>query len=275
MPTWEFLRPFLTGYDAAVFTLGDFTPPDLPVQRVEIIPPAIDPESPKNMDLDPTLVRRVLGWIGVALDRPLITQVSRFDPWKDPMGVMAAYRLVKTEAPDLQLALVASMALDDPESWVMYREVQQASSDDDDIHLFTNFTGVGNIEVNAFQRYSAVVIQKSIREGFGLVVSEALWKCTPVVAARAGGIPLQLADGSGGFLADSIESCAERTLWLLHHRDEAFQIGAAGRERVRAQFLLTRLLADELRLYASVLAAQADLGGGRGGTSGRAALNAA
>jgi trehalose synthase len=121
------------------------------------------------------------------------------------------------------------------------------------IHLFTNLTGVGNIEVNAFQRQSAVVIQKSIREGFGLVVSEALWKGTPVVAGRAGGIPLQLADGSGGFLVESIEDCAERTLWLLRHPDQAQALGAAGRERVRGHFLLTRLIADELQLYASVL----------------------
>jgi trehalose synthase len=252
-PTWRFLSAFLNGYDAAVFTLAEFAPPDLPVRRIEIIPPAIDPRSPKNMPLDPALVRGVLGWIGVELDRPLITQVSRFDPWKDPFGVMAAYRLVKTEVPAVQLALVASMALDDPESWAIYRQVVEASRGDDDIHLFTNLTGVGNIEVNAFQRQSAVIIQKSIREGFGLVVSEALWKGTPVVAARAGGIPLQFADGCGGFLVDSIEACAERTLWLLHHRQAAKSIGAAGRERVRGQFLLTRLLKDELRLYASVL----------------------
>jgi trehalose synthase len=253
-PTWQFLRPFLACYDAAVFTLRDFIPPDLPVRRVEIGAPAIDPESPKNMDLDEGLTRRVLGWIGVELDRPLITQVSRFDPWKDPLGVIAAYRLVKADMPKLQLALVASMALDDPDSWAIYRDVQQASGDDPDIHLFTNLTGVGNVEVNAFQRQSAVVIQKSIREGFGLVVSEALWKGTPVVAGRAGGIPLQLSDGRGGFLVDSIEQCAERTHWLLTHPLEARASGSAGRERVRTQFLLTRLIADELRLYASVLA---------------------
>jgi len=183
----------------------------------------------------------------------LITQVSRFDPWKDPLGVIAAYRLVKRELPQIQLALVGSMALDDPEGWAIYRDIQQNSEDDASIHVFTNFTGVGNIEVNAFQRLSDVVIQKSLREGFGLVVSEALWKGTPVVAGRAGGIPLQLADGVGGFLVDSVEACAERILWLLQHRDQARAIGAAGRERVREHFLLTRLLADDLRLYGSLL----------------------
>jgi trehalose synthase len=190
--TWEFLRPFLSSYDAAVFTLGGFTPPDLPVDRVEIIPPAVDPMNPKNMDLDATLIDRLLSWIVLDIHRPLIAQVSRFDPWKDPLGVMSAHRLMTAGEPGLQLALVASMALDDPESWAIYREVQEASRGDDDIHLFTNLTGVGNIEVNAFQRQSRVVIQKWIREGFGLVVSEAMWKGTPVVAARAGGHDLRL-----------------------------------------------------------------------------------
>jgi trehalose synthase len=151
------------------------------------------------------------------------------------------------------------MALDDPEGWSMYRDIQQASRDDPNVHVFTNLTGVGNVEVNAFQRLSDVVIQKSLREGFGLVVSEALWKGTPVVAGRAGGIPLQLQDGVGGFLVDSVESCAERTLWLLHHRAEGRALAAAGREHVRPRFLLTRLIADELRLYGSVLATPAVL----------------
>jgi trehalose synthase len=251
--TWEFLQPYLQGYDAASFTMADFVPPGLPIERVDIVPPAIDPESPKCIDRGTDLARRVLQWIGVEFDRPLITQVSRFDPWKDPLGVIAAYRLVKREEPQVQLALVGSMALDDPEGWAMYRDIQQNSEDDSSIHVFTNLTGVGNIEVNAFQRMSDVVIQKSLREGFGLVVSEALWKGTPVVAGRAGGIPLQLQDGVGGFLVDSVDGCAERILWLLHHRDEARAIGTAGRERVRDHFLLTRLLADDLRLYGSLL----------------------
>lgn len=146
------------------------------------------------------------------------------------------------------------MALDDPEAWDVYRQIQEATAGDPDIHLFTNFTGVGNIEVNAFQRLSDVVLQKSIREGFGLVVSETLWKGTPVVAGRAGGIPLQLEDGrSGGFLIDSIEGCAARVLSLLGDRDLAVDLGARGRELVRRRFLLPRLIADDLRLYDSLL----------------------
>ena len=151
---WEFIRQFLIEYDAAVFTLGSFVPPNLPIARVEIIPPAIDPESPKNIELDNNTAGRVLQWIGVELDRRLMTQVSRFDPWKDPIGVIAAYRLVKQQIPDLQLALVGSMALDDPEGWEIYQQIQTATKKDPDIHVFTNLTGVGNIEVNAFQRLS-------------------------------------------------------------------------------------------------------------------------
>lgn len=249
---WGFLRDFLNDYDAAVFTMGAFVPPDVPVSRVEIIPPAIDPESPKNVELSRQLARGVLQWIGVEVDRPLMTQVSRFDPWKDPLGVIGAYQLVKRDVPALQLALVGSMALDDPEGWEVYHRIRAASRSDPEIHVFTNLTGVGNVEVNAFQRLSDVMIQKSIREGFGLVVSEALWKGTPVVAGRAGGIPLQMREGTGGFLVSSVEECAERTLWLLRNPEEGKALAARGREVVRERFLLTRLIADELRLYGSL-----------------------
>ena len=253
---WDFLKPYLEGYDAAVFTLGSFSPPDVPVGRVEIIPPAIDPESPKNLGLDLGTAGRLLRWIGVDVDRPLVTQVSRFDPWKDPLGVIAAYQLIKSEVPGLQLALAGSMALDDPEGWEIYRQIQESAKSDPHIHLFTNITGVGNVEVNAFQRLSDVVIQKSIREGFGLVVSETLWKETPVVAGKAGGIPLQLRGGAGGFLVDSVEECAEKTLHLLRHPNEGELFGARGKELVRERFLLTRLIADDLRLYGALLGAQ-------------------
>jgi trehalose synthase len=253
LDVWRELRSFLDVYDAAIFTLGGFVPPDFPVARIEIIPPAIDPESPKNIELGQHLAQRVLRWIGVDLDRPLVTQVSRFDPWKDPLGVIAAYRIAKRDVPDLQLALVGSMALDDPQGWEVYAQIEAATRDDHDIRLFTNLTGVGNVEVNAFQRLSNVVVQKSIREGFGLVVSETLWKQTPVVAGRAGGIPLQLRDGGGGFLVDSVEECAARIVELLTNPDEAEALGRRGRDLVRDRFLLPRLLADDLRLYGVLL----------------------
>jgi trehalose synthase len=245
---WEFLRPFLFAYDAAVFTLEDFIPPRFPLGRVAIHPPAIDPLSPKNLPLPEELARHVLEWIGVRLNRPLVTQISRFDPWKDPLGVIAAYRRVREHIPDLQLALVGSLALDDPEGWDVYREIRDAAAQDNQVHVFTNLVGVGNIEVNAFQALSNVIIQKSIREGFGLVVSEALWKGTPVVAGRAGGIPLQMPEGTGGILVDSVDECAEAILHLLRHPQEAHCLGAQGREHVRRHFLMPRLLLDHLRL---------------------------
>ncbi len=250
---WDFLRDYVASYDAAVFTAEEFVPPGIPRLPVHIIPPAIDPLSPKNLLLDDALARRLLSWIGLDIDRPLMTQVSRFDRWKDPFGVLEAYRLARREVPELQLAMVGSMALDDPEAWDIYRRLQVEAHGDPQMQLFTNLTGVGNIEVNAVQRLADVVVQKSIREGFGLVVSEALWKGTPVVATHAGGIPMQMASGEGGFMVDSTSECAERVVWLLRNPAEARRIGALGRDRVRSRYLLTRLLADDLRLYASVV----------------------
>jgi trehalose synthase len=249
---WSFLVPYLEGFDAAVFTMPEFVPPELPVGRVEVIAPAIDPLSPKNIELEPGTARQILDWIGVDLPGRLVTQVSRFDPWKDPLGVIDAYRLVREEIGGLQLALVGAMALDDPEGWEVYREVSDAARHDPLIHIYTNLTGVGNVEVNAFQRLSDVVVQKSIREGFGLVVSESLWKSTPVVAGRAGGIPLQMPDGVGGRLVASTEECAAALLELLRDRELAQELARVGRRRVRERFLLPRLLADELRLLRSL-----------------------
>jgi trehalose synthase len=253
---WEFVRPFLADYDAAVFTMAEFVPPDLPVSHVEIIPPAIDPLSPKNMPLPAATARQVLDWIGVRADRPLVTQVSRFDPWKDPMGVISAFRLAREELHELQLALVGSLALDDPEAWGIYREIEHETKNDPSIHVFTNLVGVGNIEVNAFQSLSNVIVQKSLREGFGLVVSESMWKGTPVVAGRAGGIPLQMADGVGGVLVDSVEDCAREMIALLKDTTRAEALSAAGRERVREHFLLPRLALNELSLLSEVASAR-------------------
>jgi trehalose synthase len=252
LDTWEFLKPYVADYDAAVFTMPQFVPPDLPVKRVETIAPAIDPLSPKNLHLDGNTARQILDWIGVEAPGRLVTQVSRFDAWKDPLGVIAAYRMAREEIPELQLALVGSMALDDPEGWEVYGQVSEHAEDDPQIHLFTNLTGVGNVEVNAFQRLSEVVVQKSIREGFGLVVSESLWKGTPVIAGRAGGIPMQMPDGVGGLLVDSVEECADAMLALLNDRERARELGHSGRAHVREHFLLPRLLMEELRLLSTL-----------------------
>ncbi len=263
---WAFLRPFLADFDAAVFTMSEFVPPDLPIARVEAIAPAIDPLSPKNLEFPDRTAKQILDWIGIDLPGRLVTQVSRFDRWKDPFGVVAAYRLVREEVGDLQLALVGSMALDDPEGWEVYRELSEHAERDPLIHIYTNLTGVGNVEVNAFQRLSEVVIQKSIREGFGLVVSESLWKGTPVVAGRAGGIPMQMPDGIGGLLVDSVEECAEAMLELLNDRERSDQLGQSGRAHVREHFLLPRLLMEELALLASL--GRADSPAGSHGPAG-------
>ena len=245
---WTFMRPFLAEYDAAIFTMADFVPADLPTPIAAIIPPAIDPLNPKNLALPESTARQILEWIGIRTELPLITQVSRFDPWKDPLGVIAAYRMARAQVPDLQLALVGSMASDDPEGWDMYRSIREAIGNDKRVHLLTNLVGVGNIEVNAFQALSDVVIQKSLREGFGLVVAEALWKGTPVIAGRAGGIPLQMADGTGGMLVDNVEECARAMVTLLGDEARARALGDSGRERVRRHFLIPRLVLDELSL---------------------------
>jgi trehalose synthase len=253
---WSFLSPLLTDFDAAVFTMPEFVPPSFPVRHVETIAPAIDPLSPKNIELSPQITRQILDWMGIDLPGRLITQVSRFDLWKDPLGVIAAYRLVREEIPELQLALVGSMALDDPEGWEVYREVTEYAANDPLIHIYTNLTGASNIEVNAFQRLSEVVIQKSIREGFGLVVSESLWKGTPVVAGHAGGIPIQMPDGRGGALVEGVEECAQALLGMLRDPKKANRMGAEGRDWVREHFLLPRLLRDELRLLHALVSSE-------------------
>ncbi|HZD60309.1 MAG TPA: glycosyltransferase [Anaerolineae bacterium] len=244
---WDFLAPFVNEYDAAIFTLRDFIPRGVSVQT-ETITPAIDPLSPKNMELPEDIGSHLVSWTGVPQEGPLICQVSRFDRWKDPLGVIEAYRLIKEERSNVRLALVGSMALDDPEGWDMYEQIIEASRKDRQINVFTD---VGDLQVNAFQRLADVVVQKSIREGFGLVVSETLWKGTPVVAGRTGGIPIQMA-GGGGFLVESVEEAARRILELLANPETAAEQGRLGRLHVRNNFLITRLVRDELRLLRSL-----------------------
>lgn len=250
---WQFLRTYVEAYDAIVFTMPQFCPPDLKHENVVFIPPAIDPLSTKNMELPYDMCRRVIADAGVNLREPILLQVSRFDPWKDPLGVIEAYRLVKRQRAGVQLVLIGAMAGDDPEGWQILETINAQALSDADLYVFTNLMGVGNMEVNAFQRGADLVIQKSLREGFGLVVSEALWKEKPVVAGAAGGIPMQFPPGYEQFLVSSAPQCAERLLYLLDHPDAAAEFGRAGRQRVREEFLLPRLIRDELRLIHRVL----------------------
>lgn len=249
---WDFLDPYVRDYDAFVFTMPQFVPKPLRREDVYCFAPAIDPLSPKNLLLPGEIVDRIVRWMGVHLDRPLMTQVSRFDPWKDPLGVVRVFREVRERHPGLQLALLGSMALDDPEGWTIYDQIRADIGDDPDIHLGSNFTGIGNIEVNAFQQRSDVVIQKSIREGFGLVVSETVWKGTPIVAGNTGGIPLQIQDGRGGYLVSHEADWTRRIDELLAQPQKASRIGELGREHVREHYLMPRLLEDELRLMAAL-----------------------
>ncbi len=248
-----FLLPFLQDYDAVVFTMKEFLLPGLNPKQTAFIAPAIDPLSTKNVEVPQELCREVVANSGVDLRRPLVVQVSRFDPWKDPMGVIEAYRLARKEIPGLQLALVGAIAGDDPEGWQLLAHVEKEAAKDDDIYVFTNLGGVGNMEVNVFQRACDVVIQKSLREGFGLVVSEAFWKGTPVVAGRAGGIPMQYPAGYERYLVQTVEECAARMVELLADAQRREAFGRAAREHVRRGYLLPRLLRDELRLVKSVL----------------------
>lgn len=249
----SFLTPYLNEYDAFIFTMPEFLLPGLDGKRASFIAPAIDPFATKNAEIPLEMCKRAISDAGVDIERPLLLQVSRFDPWKDPLGVIESYRMVKGEIPDVQLALIGAMAGDDPEGWRLLDLVQEESARDSDLFVFTNVAGVGSMEVNLFQRGCDVVIQKSLREGFGLVVSEALWKEKPVVAGRAGGIPMQFPEGYGDYLIDNVQDCAQRIIELLRHSGERGKFGRAGRERVREQFLLPRLARDELRLVRNVV----------------------
>jgi len=249
---WDFFAPYISEYETGIFTMEQYVGPGVNFKHLAIIAPTIDPLSPKNVPQTPEESRAIVRGYGVDLNRPLLTQVSRYDPWKDPLGVIDAYRLVKREVPGVQLALLGSMASDDPEGWTYYDRTVRHAGEDFDIYILHNFHGVGNREVNAFQNVSNVVIQKSTREGFGLVVTEALWKGKPVVGGNVGGIPLQVLDGETGFLVDSVEACAEKTFYLLQHPDEAERMGACGREHVRRNFLSTRHLRDYLQLFTAL-----------------------
>jgi trehalose synthase len=244
------LLPMIEEYDATVWHMPDYVPNGMDGNHgVQIIPPAIDPLSPKNMAFSPDDAAFVCNQFGIDVDRPLLTQVSRFDPWKDPVGVIDAYRIVTEEVPDAQLALVGSMATDDPEGWEFFQKTFEYADGDPDIKILNNLNNVGAIEVNAFQSQSDVCIQKSIREGFGLTVTEALWKGRPTVAGNVGGIPLQIKDGEGGFLVDSPEECAQRCIEILADPELGKRLGRAGKEHARKDFLSPRLLRDWLELF--------------------------
>src|SRR3954467_5476504 len=246
----ERMLPLISEYDITVWHMEQYVPKGLNGHGgVRIVPPAIDPLSPKNMALSPDDAAFVCNQFGIDVDRPLITQVSRFDPWKDPIGVIDAYRLVTKEIPEVQLALVGSMAPDDREGWEFFHRTFEYAGSDPDIKILNNLNNVGAIEVNAFQSQSDVLIQKSTREGFGLTVSEALWKARPMVAGDVGGIPLQVLDSETGYLVSSADECAERVKQILREPELGRSLARAGKEHVRKNFLTPRLLRDWLKIF--------------------------
>jgi trehalose synthase len=241
------LLPYLEPYPAAVFHMPAYVPAGMN-GRAHIVPPAIDPLAPKNMAFSPEDAVYICDQFGIDVDRPLLCQVSRFDPWKDPLGVIDAYRIVKEQMPEVQLALVGSMATDDPEGWDFFNATVAHANGDPDIHILNNLNNVGAIEVNAFQSHCDVVLQKSTREGFGLTVTEALWKARPFIGGAVGGIPLQVSDGETGFLVSTVEECAQRSLEILQDPGLGKRLGRAGKEAARRRFLMPRLLRDWLQL---------------------------
>jgi trehalose synthase len=244
----SFIEPMANRYDAAIFTLEEFAQAGIADPRLAFIHPSIDPTTDKNRLLPPETVAEVLRRYQIDPERPLVVQISRFDPWKDPVGVIDAYRAARHHVPGLQLVMAGSMAADDPEGAEYLRRTINHGGNDPGVKLLTDADGVGPIEVNAFQTAADVVVQKSTREGFGLVVAEAMWKGASVVGGNVGGIRIQVVDGETGFLVDSPEECADRLVELLHDPALRRRMGETGREWIRRRFLSPRELEDHLGL---------------------------
>jgi trehalose synthase len=239
---WTFLQPFVEQYDASVFSMPDFAQ-QLPIPQF-MVAPSIDPLSDKNRELSEKQIDQVAHKYHLDRDKPILTQISRFDRLKDPLGVIAAYRLVKSRR-DCQLVLAGGGAADDPEGFEVLQEVQSAAADDPDIHILLLPDG-SDTDINALVRASTVVFQKSLKEGFGLTVTEALWKRKPVVAGDVGGIRLQVLNGVTGYLVHSPEGAALRALHLLSDQRLCRSMGENGYQHVKQNFLVTRDVKDHL-----------------------------
>lgn len=250
---WEYLKGYIMRYDLMIVSTEQYLRPDLSVEQ-RVINPAIDPLNQKNVELPERTIRKYMKRAGIPLDKPVITQVSRFDKWKDPEGVVEVYKRVR-ERVDCRLVLAGNMATDDPEGFAMYERVRKRAGDLVKTSDIIFLLGANDVTINALQRISSVVVQKSLREGFGLTVSEAMWKGTPVVASAVGGIPLQVIDGETGFLVDptDLDQTADRIVTLLEDPELAAAIAARGVEHVRENFLVTRLLGHYLQLLAELM----------------------
>jgi trehalose synthase len=252
---WNFLRTYIQSYHAAVFSAPAFAR-DLPIPQV-LISPSIDPLSDKNRDLTEEEIASVFNRFGVDRSRPVVTQISRFDFLKDPLGVIKAYKIAKKRV-DIQLVLAGGGATDDPEGPQVMAQVQEEAAKDKDI--FAIFLPPGaDLEINALQRGSAVVLQKSLREGFGLTVAEAMWKAKPVIAGAVGGIPLQITHRYSGILTHSIQGTGQAIKQLINEPEYARTLGMNAREHIKNNFLITRHIKDYLLLFLSLLRNGSDI----------------
>jgi trehalose synthase len=253
-PVWKVLRTFVTGYDASIFSMAEFAMP-LPHPQF-LVPPSIDPLSEKNRELELTEKDGVRAEFGIDRERPLLVQISRFDRFKDPIGVIRAYQLVRKVAP-VQLVLAGGGASDDPEGKEVLDDVMEAAEGDPDIHILL-LPSNAHRTINALQRMADIIVQKSTREGFGLTVTEGLWKGKPVIGGDVGGIRLQVTNHHTGFLVNTFEGAAHRIRYLLQHRKRAMEMGNTAREFVRENFLLTRHLRDYLTLLHTIRSGSGD-----------------
>lgn len=253
--TWNTLRAFVCDFDASIFSLADFA--QVLPHPVYLIAPSIDPLSEKNMELEPAVIESECAQFHIDRARPIMLQVSRFDRFKDPLGVIHAYRLVKEFAPSLQLVLAGGGASDDPEGAAVLAEVRSAAEGDADVHVL-ELPADAHRTINALQRAADIVLQKSTREGFGLTVTEAMWKGKPVIGGDAGGIRLQIANHHTGFLVSTPEGAALRARYLLRDRDRLEEMGRKAKQFVRENFLITRLLREHLTLMVGLTQGGAD-----------------
>lgn len=250
----ELLFPYMARYRRIIASMPEYFPNGNNPAEVVVIPPAIDPMQPKHWGMTYLQARQIMAGMGLDATRPIISQVSRFDKWKDPWGVADAYRLAKKEIPGLQLAFVGAMtAKDDFDAYEVLENLQEYCGDDADLHIFHDPQLIGDREVNAFQSGSDVVLQKSVREGFGLTVAEAMWKQRPVIGGNCGGIRRQIRDGETGFLVDSPAECAARIVTLINNPSLMRRMGRVARESVRRKYLMPRLLRDYLHLASDLM----------------------
>jgi trehalose synthase len=254
---WRLMQRYCHAYDALAFDLAEYVPKDIEAPIITVIEPAIDPLGPKNMDLAPDTVIAMLERYGLDPTRPIVCQISPFDRWHDPLGLIEAYASAEKQVPGLQLVLVAAYLAEEPEMRAYYEKVARRAEAHPDVFILSSHSslrGLGNVELNAFQRAALTTAQKSIRKGFWVMASDVLWKERPVVASPLGGIPRQVIDGETGYLARTTDEFAQRIVELHQRPELAARLGRAGHQHVRANFLITRYLRDYLRLFQRMVA---------------------